>query len=131
MPRTTPRLGRRRLRRHHRPLRQPASTSTPTAATRTPRARAGFGHQGAEPRDIRAIFGSYAAGVIASESRSLLAGPDGLADAIARRADEYGAALPETTTDAPPEQPTARRPPEVDRVAASRAAVAAAAPVRP
>ena len=54
----------------------------------------GFGHQGAEPGDIRARFGGFAGGVIASESRSLLAaGPDGLADAIARRADEYGAAI--------------------------------------
>ena len=54
----------------------------------------GFGHQGAEPGDIRSRFGGFAAGVIASESRSLLAaGPDGLADAIARRADEYGAAI--------------------------------------
>jgi orotidine-5'-phosphate decarboxylase len=54
----------------------------------------GFGHQGAEPRDIRVRFGSFAGGVVASESRSLLsAGPDGIADAIARRADEFGAAL--------------------------------------
>lgn len=54
----------------------------------------GFGHQGAEPRDIRARFGSYVAGVVANESRSLLmAGPDGIDDAIARRADEYGAAI--------------------------------------
>lgn len=54
----------------------------------------GFGHQGAEPGDIRLRFGAYGAGVIASESRSLLgAGPDGIADAIARRADEYGAAI--------------------------------------
>jgi orotidine-5'-phosphate decarboxylase len=54
----------------------------------------GFGHQGAEPRDIRIRFGSFAGGVVASESRSLLsAGPDGIADAIARRADEFGAAL--------------------------------------
>ncbi len=54
----------------------------------------GFGHQGAEPGDIRLRFGAFAGGVIASESRSLLeAGPDGLADAIARRADEYGAAI--------------------------------------
>lgn len=53
----------------------------------------GFGHQGAEPGDLRLRFGGYAGGVIANESRSLLsAGPDGLADAIARRADEYGAA---------------------------------------
>lgn len=54
----------------------------------------GFGHQGAEPGDLRTRFGSYAAGVIASESRSILAaGPEGIADAIARRADEYGAAV--------------------------------------
>jgi orotidine-5'-phosphate decarboxylase len=54
----------------------------------------GFGHQGAEPRELRTRFGSYTAGVIASESRSILsAGPDGIADAIARRADEYGAAV--------------------------------------
>jgi orotidine-5'-phosphate decarboxylase len=54
----------------------------------------GFGHQGAEPRDIRVRFGSFSGGVVASESRSLLeAGPDGIADAIARRADEFGAVL--------------------------------------
>lgn len=54
----------------------------------------GFGHQGAEPRELRSRFGSYTPGVIASESRSILsAGPDGIADAIARRADEYGAAV--------------------------------------
>lgn len=54
----------------------------------------GFGHQGAEPGDLRTRFGSYAAGVIASESRSILAaGPEGITDAIARRADEYGAAV--------------------------------------
>jgi orotidine-5'-phosphate decarboxylase len=54
----------------------------------------GFGHQGAEPRELRARFGSYSAGVVANESRSLLmAGPDGIADAIARRVDEYGAAV--------------------------------------
>ncbi len=54
----------------------------------------GFGHQGAEPGDLRARFGSYVSGVVASESRSILAaGPEGIADAIARRADEYGAAI--------------------------------------
>jgi orotidine-5'-phosphate decarboxylase len=53
----------------------------------------GFGHQGAELRDLRAIFGSLAGSVIVSESRSLLgAGPDGLAEAIRRRVDEVGAA---------------------------------------
>ena len=51
----------------------------------------GFGHQGAELRDLRAIFGSLAAGVIVSESRSILgAGPDGLAEAITRRVGEVG-----------------------------------------
>ena len=52
----------------------------------------GFGHQGAELRDLRSIFGSLAAGVIVSESRSILgAGPDGLAEAITRRVGEVGA----------------------------------------
>jgi orotidine-5'-phosphate decarboxylase len=50
----------------------------------------GFGHQGAGPDDLRARFGSSAALVIASESRSLLAaGPTGLADAIESRVLEY------------------------------------------
>jgi orotidine-5'-phosphate decarboxylase len=53
----------------------------------------GFGHQGAELSDLRAIYGSLAAGVIVSESRSILrAGPDGLGEAIRRRVDEVGAA---------------------------------------
>ncbi|PWC04072.1 orotidine-5'-phosphate decarboxylase [Agromyces badenianii] len=53
----------------------------------------GFGHQGAELSDLRAIYGSLAGGVIVSESRSILgAGPDGLAEAIRRRVDEVGAA---------------------------------------
>ncbi|KRC62881.1 orotidine 5'-phosphate decarboxylase [Agromyces sp. Root81] len=53
----------------------------------------GFGHQGAELRDLQAIFGSLAGGVIVSESRSILgAGPDGLAEAITRRVDEVGVA---------------------------------------
>ena len=52
----------------------------------------GFGHQGGEIADLRVMFGSLAAGVIVSESRSILsAGPDGIADAIARRADQVGA----------------------------------------
>lgn len=53
----------------------------------------GFGHQGGELSDLRAIYGSLAAGVIVSESRSLLGvGPDALAEAITRRVDEVGAA---------------------------------------
>lgn len=52
----------------------------------------GFGHQGGEVSDLRLIYGSLAAGVIVSESRSILgAGPDGIADAVARRADQVGA----------------------------------------
>ncbi|WP_139417025.1 orotidine-5'-phosphate decarboxylase [Agromyces laixinhei] len=53
----------------------------------------GFGHQGAELGDLRAIYGSLAAGVIVSESRSILgAGPGALAEAITRRVDEVGVA---------------------------------------
>jgi orotidine-5'-phosphate decarboxylase len=53
----------------------------------------GFGHQGAAATEYRGIFGALADGVLVAESRSLLgAGPDGLADAIARRIDELGAA---------------------------------------
>jgi len=49
----------------------------------------GFGHQGAKVQDAARLFGSFAGGVIVSESRGLLgAGPTGLADAIARRTDE-------------------------------------------
>ncbi|MDN4615462.1 orotidine-5'-phosphate decarboxylase [Leifsonia sp. F6_8S_P_1B] len=52
----------------------------------------GFGHQGALVADAPRIFGSYAPGVIVSESRGLLnAGPSGLADAIDRRAEEVRA----------------------------------------
>ncbi|MFF2276468.1 orotidine-5'-phosphate decarboxylase [Agromyces sp. NPDC058126] len=51
----------------------------------------GFGHQGGELRELRSIYGAYSSGVIVSESRSLLAaGPEGLADAVARRVDEVG-----------------------------------------
>ncbi|QAY74992.1 orotidine-5'-phosphate decarboxylase [Agromyces protaetiae] len=53
----------------------------------------GFGAQGAQPSETRAIFGALSAGVIVSESRSILdAGPDGIADRIARRVDEVAAA---------------------------------------
>jgi orotidine-5'-phosphate decarboxylase len=49
----------------------------------------GFGHQGADVADL-ARFGAVAPWVIASESRSLLgAGPEGIADAIAHRAEQY------------------------------------------
>ncbi|MGM1016323.1 MAG: orotidine-5'-phosphate decarboxylase [Actinomycetota bacterium] len=50
----------------------------------------GFGQQGAGPTDLVPRFGDMAPCVIASESRSLLsAGPEGLADAIRTRSDEY------------------------------------------
>ncbi len=50
----------------------------------------GFGAQGAEPADLERVFGARAAGVIASESRSILsAGADDLAARIDIRADLY------------------------------------------
>lgn len=53
----------------------------------------GFGHQGADVANLNALYGGYARGVIVSESRSVLAaGPDRLTEAIARRANETGAA---------------------------------------
>ncbi len=53
----------------------------------------GFGAQGAEPRDLPALFGPVAGNVIASESRSILsAGPDRLAARIAERSAMYGEA---------------------------------------
>ncbi len=58
------------------------------SSPRTPVLAPGFGHQGAELADLRDTFGALAAGVIANESRSILAaGPDGIRDAIARRAE--------------------------------------------
>ncbi|MFH8249819.1 orotidine-5'-phosphate decarboxylase [Microbacterium sp. B2969] len=50
----------------------------------------GFGAQGAEPADLTALFGTVAANVIASESRSILsAGPDGLVARIEERSALY------------------------------------------
>jgi orotidine-5'-phosphate decarboxylase len=50
----------------------------------------GFGAQGADPADLDAVFGPLAAGVLASESRSILsAGPDGVARRIEQRAALY------------------------------------------
>jgi orotidine-5'-phosphate decarboxylase len=66
-----------------------------TAGERTPALPVlapGFGHQGARVEDVTRLFGSLAAGVIVSESRGLLsAGPEGLADAVSRRAAEVRA----------------------------------------
>jgi orotidine-5'-phosphate decarboxylase len=59
----------------------------------------GFGHQGARPEQLTAVYGPMAPAVIASESRSiLLAGPDGVADAIAAAAAAY-APVVEGSTD--------------------------------
>jgi len=67
-----------------------------TAGERTPALPVlapGFGHQGARVEDAARLFGSLASGLIVSESRGLLgAGPAGLADAVARRAEEVRAA---------------------------------------
>ncbi|WP_292835832.1 orotidine-5'-phosphate decarboxylase [Microbacterium sp.] len=50
----------------------------------------GFGTQGADPEDLDRIFGRFAPGVIASESRSILsAGPHALADRIEARSALY------------------------------------------
>lgn len=63
------------------------------AATLTPVLAPGFGHQGANATDVDEIFGGYAAGVIVSESRSVLAaGPERIASAIAHRISQAGAA---------------------------------------
>ena len=67
-----------------------------TAGERTPGLPVlapGFGHQGARVEDAARLFGSLASGAIVSESRGLLsAGPRGLGDAVARRAEEVRAA---------------------------------------
>jgi orotidine-5'-phosphate decarboxylase len=67
--------------------------SAPPAATLTPVLAPGFGHQGAQASDVNEIFGGYSAGVIVSESRSVLsAGPERIASAIAHRVSQAGAA---------------------------------------
>jgi orotidine-5'-phosphate decarboxylase len=49
----------------------------------------GFGAQGASVAETRRIYGVLTPGVIVSESRTILeAGPEGVADAIARRSEE-------------------------------------------
>ena len=59
----------------------------------TPILAPGFGHQGAQVSDVRNLYGGYAQGVIVSESRSVLsAGPRRIAETIARRVLEAGAA---------------------------------------
>ncbi|WP_345750219.1 orotidine-5'-phosphate decarboxylase [Microbacterium rhizophilus] len=50
----------------------------------------GFGHQGARPDQLAAVYGAMAHAVVASESRSILsAGPAGIAEAIAAAAASY------------------------------------------
>ncbi|GMA27593.1 orotidine-5'-phosphate decarboxylase [Arenivirga flava] len=54
----------------------------------------GFGHQGARLQDLRRLYGAASGQVLVSSSRELLsAGPDGLADAIARQTEEVAACL--------------------------------------
>ncbi|MEO6200714.1 MAG: orotidine-5'-phosphate decarboxylase [Cryobacterium sp.] len=68
-------------------------TAAAPAVALTPVLAPGFGHQGADVTNVNGLYGGYARGVIVSESRSVLAaGPDRLAEAIARRATETGAA---------------------------------------
>ncbi|PWB96725.1 orotidine-5'-phosphate decarboxylase [Salinibacterium hongtaonis] len=53
----------------------------------------GFGHQGAQLSDLRALFGDASRSVLVSASRSILsAGPDGVAGAIAAHSEEIRAA---------------------------------------
>jgi orotidine-5'-phosphate decarboxylase len=60
----------------------------------TPVLAPGFGHQGAQFSDIRPLYGEVMANVIVSASRSVLkAGPQGIADAIARTAGELAECL--------------------------------------
>jgi orotidine-5'-phosphate decarboxylase len=59
----------------------------------TPVLAPGFGYQGADVENLANIYGSLAPAVIVSESRSVLsAGPDRLAETIANRAMQAGAA---------------------------------------
>lgn len=68
----------------------PAEPGTPVLPVLAP----GFGHQGARLEDAAALFGTLAAGVLVSESRSLLAaGPGSLADAVGARAVQVRSAL--------------------------------------
>ena len=119
------RLDRRRVRRHHRPRGSPASTPTPSAPRPgLPVLAPGFGHQGAEPGDIRLRFGALRRRrhrervAIAARRRDRMDSPT--PSRVGPTSMEPR--LPETTATTT----TARSsPPEVDRVAASRAAVAA------
>lgn len=68
--------------------------AAPPTAPALPVLAPGFGHQGARLDDAARIYGTLAAGVLVSESRSLLAaGPDSIADSIGARAAEVRSAL--------------------------------------
>lgn len=59
---------------------------------RTPVLAPGFGHQGGNIKNLSALYGGYAEGVIVSESRSVLSsGPHRIEEAIERRVAEVGA----------------------------------------
>jgi orotidine-5'-phosphate decarboxylase len=59
----------------------------------TPILAPGFGSQGADVENLANLYGRLAPAVIVSESRSVLsAGPDRLAETIANRAMQAGAA---------------------------------------
>ncbi|MER7795803.1 orotidine-5'-phosphate decarboxylase [Microbacterium sp. NPDC096154] len=72
------------------------SPFTPSAPILAP----GFGHQGARPDQLEAVYGAMSHAVVASESRSILsAGPDGIVDAIAAAARAYAPVIEGSTVD--------------------------------
>jgi len=72
-----------------------ASYGIDTAAlTGVPVLAPGFGHQGARVSDLTALYGTAARTVLVSTSRGVLsAGPDGMAAAVRRAADEVRSCL--------------------------------------
>lgn len=72
----------------------PAASSAQSAGGILPVLAPGFGVQGARAEDAARIFGSFAAGLLANESRSVLgAGSAGLADRVRERAAVLAEAL--------------------------------------
>jgi orotidine-5'-phosphate decarboxylase len=58
----------------------------------TPVLAPGFGHQGARYADLETLYGSAAPFAVVAASRSILqAGPEGIADAVARQSAEVRA----------------------------------------
>ncbi len=89
----------------------------------TPILAPGFGFQGAGYSEIGAIFGAAARNVVVSSSRAILeAGPHGVAEAVDSQLADLARGIPGMSPRSDP--------PSVDRVAASRAAVAARRPAR-